>query len=334
MGYFNNSNSTPVTESGCWDSLKAFLYKYRVLFGIACIISAFLIVILIPLSFQYVEKGEVALRMTRIGDDVDTKGPEYNMNLTQNGRYFIAGATHTLKPFDNLIQQDAHNLDSVASNSRGLIISVVAFYKIKQNELGQLFDKFTDTWQIHGVNEVISSLKGVAPNFTVDDYVTNIEEIRSAMEAKMTTELALSHLEVVPHGLIILKITFKSDDVDDQFLTAVIELENNKRALIQREVDLIRQDTEISKQEIISNQSFVTLTGKAEAKSIVTIAQATANTIQGIANTQGFTVLFDHFNVTETSVKEAYLELYAMENNIDNLHLLVNVASVLINVNA
>lgn len=326
-GESTNSDGCTI-DCGCSNGFKDFLYRWRIIIGILLAIGGLLILILLPLSFSYVERGQVGLRATRVSGDVDQDGPVYIMDENHNGRYHL-GPGSTIETFDNLIQQDSQVLNAIASNSRGFKLHVISFYRIIEPELGNLFQKFNQNWKVAAVNEVVSTLKSVAPQYDIDDYVENIETIRVAMENSIRAELRANHLKVIPNGFIIIRVDFQGD-IDDQYLRNVIQEQTNEERLIQREVDLILQDTETRKQEILANQTRVKETGAAQAKNIVVEAQAEADKIRGLANTEGFTHLFNHFNVTDPSTRTDFLEYYALENNIENIQLLIGVDNAIV----
>jgi regulator of protease activity HflC (stomatin/prohibitin superfamily) len=285
-------------------------------------------VVLIPISFSYVEAGHVGLPENRISGNVDEAGKVYTMTLDQNGRYYL-GPEKTIQPFDARVQQKVFALDVIASNSRGFKLHVVCFYRIKQSEVGLLFTKFTQNWKTPAQNEVVSTIKSIAPRFDIPDYVTNLSYIRSVMADELSIALNANHLVTVDQKFLILRADF-TGDIDNQYLQTVVQVQTNERQLIQREVDIITQDTETQRQAILANKTLVEATGQANATRIVETARAEANKKQELARTAGFTELFDFFNVTNTTTKVAYLEWYALKNNLNRVTVLDGVNSVLV----
>lgn len=293
-------------------------------------ICALLILILVPMSFQYVEPGEIALSKGRVSGDVDETGKVYKMNLDQAGRY-REGPSIVFQKFDARIQQNVFDLDVVASNSRGFVITVVCFYKLNDNELGLLYNKYNTEWITPAKNTIIKAIKGVAPRFSINDYVNNLNEIREDFAFQVKHEIEQDHMLMVNMEVLILRCDFTSE-VDEQFLQAVIQEQNNQRQLIQRDVDVIAQETETERRGIVANTSLITATGEAIANRIVNTGQAEANRIIRFARTEGFTLLFDHFNVTNSTIKSKFLKWYAMSQNIDDIHLLVGVNNALVQI--
>lgn len=324
----NNGNSSSDMENCCGDGVSDFLYKWRWPIGILMCIGAFLMVVLLPISFSYVEAGQVGLPENRVSGNVDEDGRVYTMTLEQNGRYYL-GPDKTIQPFDARVQQKVFELDVIASNSRGFELHVVCFYRIKQAEVGQLFTKFTQNWETPAQNEVVSTIKSIAPQFDIPDYVTNLNHIRSVMAYELTTALDADHLVTVDYKLLILRADF-TGDINNQYLQTVVQVQTNERQLIQREVDIITQDTETQRQAILANKTLVEATGQANATRIVETARAEANKRRELARTIGFTALFDFFNVTNSTTKVSYLEWYALKNNLNRVTILDGVSSVIV----
>lgn len=325
-----SSSGRSMPSCNCSGSCMDILYKYRILIGIGLAISALLLVILLPISFSYVEPGQVGLPKGRISGDVDEGGKVYQMNLNQNGRYYLGPST-ALQIFDNRIQQDVFDMSVVASGSRGFTLTIAAFYRLRESELGELFTKFNTGWKTPAKNEIISAIKSVTGRYVIDDYVDDLERVRQDMATSVNNELSNNHMDGVEMTILILRCDF-TGEVDNQYLRAVVQQQNNERQLIQRDVDIIEQDTETQRRAIVANTTLIRATGEAEATRIVETSRAQANRIQELARTDGFTQLFSHFNVTNSTIKAHFLEWFAMDNNIANIHLLRGVSSALVSI--
>lgn len=317
----NNKSNTCINTKDC-------LYQWRWIIIILLSIGAFLIVVLVPLSFSYVEAGQVGLPEDRVSGNVDESGRIYTMNLEQNGRYHL-GPSLTIQPFDARVQQETFDLDVVASNSRGFTLTITCFYKINQDEVGQLFTDFTQNWKTPAKNEIISTIKSIAPNYSILEYVRNISQIRSSMATALRNELVSSHLDTIDMELLLIRADFRGD-IDDQFLQSVIQEQTNERQLIQREVDIISQETETQRAAIAANTTLVEATGRANATRITETARAEATKIRELAETAGFSQLFDYFGVTNSTTKVKFLEWYAISNNLNRLTLLDGVSNSIV----
>ena len=302
---------------------KELIYRWRWPLSGLIFVGVLLMLILIPLSFSYVEAGEIGLRRKVIGKKVDIDSDVYEM-----GRYHL-GPEHEFQIFNARVQQKSFVLDVVASNSRGFALSVVCFYRIKKNEVKQLFAKFTTSWDTPAQNEVISSIKGITNQFDIPDYITNIFAIEQLIATEVTSALAVNNLETVDDKCLILRANFNGD-IDNQYLQSVVQIQTNERQIIAQQVAIITQDTETQRQAILANKTLVEATGQANATRIVETARAEANRIRELARTDGFTLLFDYFNVTNSTTKTAFLEWYALKNNLNHLTLLDGISNVLV----
>ena len=191
-----------------------------------------------------------------------------------------------------------------------------------------MFTKFTTSWDTPAQNEVISSIKGLTNQFDIPDYITNIFAIEQLIATEVTSALAVNNLETVDDKCLILRANFNGD-IDNQYLQSVVQIQTNERQIIAQQVAIITQDTETQRQAILANKTLVEATGQANATRIVETARAEANRIRELARTDGFTLLFDYFNVTNSTTKTAFLEWYALKNNLNHLTLL-DVISILL----
>jgi regulator of protease activity HflC (stomatin/prohibitin superfamily) len=324
-----NQSSYNVTSSER-SSAKDCCYKYPYSIGLFTFACTLTFIIVMALSWQYVGPGEIALSKNRVTQNVDEKGRIYRMNIEENGRYAV-GPDVMFELFDNRIHQYTGALDVVASNSRGFTLTIACFYRIVEDELGELFTKYNTEWNVPVTNQILETVKTKAPEFSIDDYVINLEQIREELAAVVTRDLRLIHIQTVDMQLLILNCDF-TDEVDNQYLRSVVQEQNNERQLIQRQVDIIIQDTETERRGIVANTSLVTANGAAEATRVTQTAQAEAERITELANTIGFTLLFDHFNVTDSASRTKFLEWYALDTNIANIRLLKGVDSALVSV--
>lgn len=324
MAYYSGGSNSDANESNSCN----YLYRYRWLLFVFGVIGGILLCILIPLSFGYVEPGQVALPKNRITKIIDENGRVYEMTLDRNGRYWIGLGT-VLENFDARIQQKTLSLDVVASNSRGFILTIVCYYRINPDELGLLFNRFKYDWKTSAQGEIVDTIKGITTQYSINQYINDQLEIQQYMADVISDKLREIHLLPVDDVLIIKRVDF-TGTVDTQFLDSVIQEQTNERQLFQREVDLIQQNTETDRRAIVANRTLVTAIGQAEATRIVNTAHAEASKIRNLARTQGFSLLFKHFQVNSSSMKTDFLEWYAKSNNLDNIHLLYDVNNAIV----
>jgi regulator of protease activity HflC (stomatin/prohibitin superfamily) len=329
MAYYSGRSDNDANETSCSDgSCSDCLYRYRWVLFVFGVIGGILLCILIPISFGYVEPGQVALPKNRISKTVDDNGRVYKMTLERNGRYWL-GLSTVLESFDSRIQQKTLDLDVVASNSRGFILTIVCYYRINTDELGLLFNRFKYDWKTSAQGEIVDTIKGITTRYSINQYIDDQQEIQEYMGGVISDKLREIHLLSVDDVLIIKRVDF-TGTVDTQFLDSVIQEQTNERQLFQREVDLIQQTTETDRRAIVANRTLITAIGQAEATRIVNTAHAEASKIRNLARTQGFSLLFTHFDITSSSMKTDFLEWYAKSNNLDNIHLLYDVNNAIV----
>lgn len=314
----NPQNNAPRNDDGCMkkEVRRAILISVGVLFTIIAIG-------LIGGSFPGVELGEYGLKKVDMSGKVDKDGRVYTA-----GRYGL-GPHIVFEKFDAYVQQDIFKLSISTDNGRELTLKCGVFYYIIKDELGELFKKFNVGWESQAKTKITSTIKTSAQPFSVDQYVTNLEHIEQVIQKALQDILKENHLMLDDHKFVIMEVDF-SERVDTQFLRNAIQNQKNEQEDIQKRVELIVQDTTTMAEAIRANKTLTEQTGQAEADKIVAEAEARSKTIVDVATAESFNEFFNHFGVSDASVRARYLEWQALQNK--DLKLLFGIDSALVQV--
>lgn len=288
-----------------------FIIRNGLCVGITTGIISIIAIVLIAISFSYVEVNEVGLAKGRVSQRVDTS-KVYKMDFDTIGRHQL-GPNKQMETFDAAFQQESFQLSIITQESKSIATLIKAVYRIKQDEMGDLYEDHTKNWKVQAKTKIEEAIKNLAPNYPMEDYIQNLEKIRVAFQTKIQQVLNDTHLMLPDYCLMILDVD-PARDVIQQKLQNAVELQVNAKQLFQREVELIKQDTEVQKQNITSTRSRITKTGEAQKNEIIQISLATKRTMIETAQSEGFDKYFDFFGITDPNQRALFLELRAYEN--------------------
>lgn len=295
--------------------------------GCLLITGVILMIILLPLSFAYIEYNEIAFKKNTISNRVDTS------EVYANGRH-MWGPAYDKIAFTSTYQLESFSgteLSVFSSNGLDFPIEVDVYYKLEPENLALIFDDVGTAYEERLRALIESSLKNTATKFEVDDYVTNRTNITQAMYDGLNVDLAELFISIEPYKFLLKKVAFP-DDVDQVFLnTAVQELENEK-ALLEQDVALTIRETNRLIEEIDGNITVVTVTAEAEAEAIVNIAQAEAGKIIQEATGVGINYMFTVLNITQAEERQKLFELFAILDNKNGVQILSGNINPLVNV--
>jgi len=289
-------------------------------------VASLLILILVPLSFAYVEWDEIAFKKNQYTNSVDKD------KIYTNGRYNWGIAYNTPLTFPaqyvNIVFSE---LLVFSKNGLEFAIQCSLQYKLPRNasDLKQLYDEYNTNYHDQISNMAKATIKRVVPKYSVQDYSLKREQIARDINSALTVDGKKIWIDIPNFKFQLLQITFP-DDIKSKFLSNAIQIQKNEKAKFEQEADVIRKETETLVSEVQANITRINASAEAQSKQIVVSANALSFTIVTSAESEGIDNLFETLNVTTTSVKEKYLQLFAILDN-DNSKLVVGDISALIN---
>lgn len=278
------------------------------------ILGLLLLVILLPLSFSYIDYYEYGLKQRKSTGRVSTD------IVYTSGRYLNGPDFKFLK-----YQADAHlvHLDDVGvfsdggANNVGLSfrIDVDFTYKLKQDEIGLLHRDLAKTYKNVILARTNDAIKNSATSVPFDDYFKNRkgveQQFREAVQSRWDTEPSM-HAELGQFHLGRIKIP---ETVAEKQLTAKIQVEKNKEEEFLQSARLERETTAVEVNRINLERQKILRSAQAEANLIISKAFAEAEQIKNEAIINGTTTLLEEVGIDTEEHKTAFTYIRTLQNH-------------------
>jgi len=289
-------------------------------------LALLLLVIMLPLSFTYVEFNEVAFKKSTIDNLVDTD------NSYGAGRYFW-GLSTTAVTFPSVYQRiDMRDGDLLIFSSAGseFVIECDVYYRLALDRLPIIFREVGLNFHERFSGAVRASIKNTAPEFTVDDYIKNRTVIADRMFIKLREDLAALNQDIIPYKFLLLSFEFPPE-LRSKFLDTAVQEQLNKKAQFQQEVDLIQKSTEQLLEAVRANRTIIIQNGTATTDVLIKNAQADADKIRLEATGQGISDLFTTLSITDANDRKMLFDLLTILDIHSTPQLIIGDVGVIIN---
>lgn len=294
-------------DVSCSQTVLTFIKKYRVVISSVLIfVTCLLLLILIPISFSYVEWDEWAFRKDVYNNKVHLS------DVYTNGRYFW-GIGKTKLTFSNLYHQEEAEFSIAASNGQEFNLFIKYNWRPKKNELKNIYLKFGTTISQQVSNRANSAIKNVAPTFTINEYIQNRTTIPNTLYASLFAELSNIGVDVPREGFHLHDVDIPDKVTEINLNTAVQSQTNILRYNEQLAVG-VRAETERLDQEIRANTTFLNLQTDAQISRLVVDAKTESNRITAEADGNGIKDLFTSLNVTDEETKKKFFQFFVLIN--------------------
>jgi regulator of protease activity HflC (stomatin/prohibitin superfamily) len=263
--------------------------------GVTVVTTVVLTIILVAVSYVGTEYNQWGLLVNTITGTVDkSRVLSSGFNYTGLG-YGILTFPRTLQ-FVNL------TLNSADSSGLVIILNCSFQYLIPRNSVPEIYTNFG----LSGLNSQVLNLatttvKNVAPSYTVAQYITNRTEIGQFMEATLRTALSGTTAVVIPEkGFQLLDISFPANVVT-KYLNTAIQNQVNLQEQFQQMVDLTNKDTEQLVNSVLVNITIVSQNATAAGAAIIRNANSEALRIGQTATAQGLSSVLSSLNITDSA---------------------------------
>jgi len=266
-------------------------------------------IVLLAVSFGSLEPTEIGLAISGSTQAVDTTTVPY-----APGRYFLGLGGYFIKFPSTTTQiklEVASGTDISARSNDGLLISLdVSYeYKLIQNELAELYRKFTDAYETP-INKLTGDVvRSVAARFPATAFYSDRNNVSTAMFAQLTRDFPSLHVQLYSFQLldITLPTAFAAAIGVTQVTAASIDT-----ALNQQTQTLIQAQTTV----IAASQQASIITAQADATVNQTLIQGQAQAGAILAQTnsviEAYKLLQTNLTLT-TDELVAYIYLQAIK---------------------
>lgn len=290
--------------------------------GIGCAVLSLLIVILIPISFSYIDYWEYGLRQRKSTGKVNTNV------VYSNGRHFVGPDVKFLK-----YQADAHlvHLEDVGVFSDGgedsvglsFLIDIDFTYFLKEDEVGELHKDYANTYKAVVLARTTDAIKNSATTVSFQDYFNNRKAVekqfRNAVQKRWDDKPSL-HVNLDQFHVGRIKIP---DSVAEKQLSAKIQGEKNKEEEFIQKARIEREKTEVEVNKINLEKQKLLKEATAEANLLLANARSEAEKIKNDAINNGTEDLLRKLEISSEEHSTAYTYIRTLQNR-NNLGLSVS----------
>lgn len=276
--------------------------SYSVSAGCAIITGSLLLIILLPLSFSYVDPWEYGLKQRKSTGKVNTERV-YDAGRYLNGPDF---SFFTYKADAHYLQLNELSIFSSGGNeSVGLSfqIDVDLTYLIIEEEVPQLHTELAKTYETVVQSRTIDAIKNSATTVSFQDYFKSREDVeiqfREAVVDRWNEPPSL-HVKLDQFHVGRIRIP---ESVAEKQLQAKIQVETNDKEKFLQEARIERERTAVEVNAIRLDRVKLLLETEAEADLVTANARARAEQIKADAVNVGFIDLLESINVTTQDEK-------------------------------
>ena len=269
-------------------------------------IVTLLIVILVPLSFSYVDYYEYGLHQRKSTGKVDTS------KVYDSGRYFL-GPDYTFLKY----KADAHQLHlkdlAVFSSSGGsnesigleFVLEVSLTYLLRKESIGQLHKDLASSYKAVIESRAKDAIKNEAIFITFNEFfqarMAVENRLRIAVQKRWNEKPAL-HCDLDQFHVGRIQIP---EAVARKQLETKLQNERNDRESYLQQAQVERELTAVDVNAVLLEKEKVLRTARAEASLVKAKAKAEAEEMILNAQNEGFKLLFNAANITAQKHKLA-----------------------------
>ena len=270
----------------------------------ACAATLFLVcMILLIVSFSYIDYDEFGLRKNEVSNDVETN------KVYGHGRY-LWGPNFKVVRFPALHQTMEFSFDVFVEG--GFVLSMDVFFKVglQMDRVGEMYNEFGKAIMDQVATRANARIKNEAPHYSLDDYVENRANVTAGLHHELVDELDALGLNL-PRDLFFVLATTLPSEVWERNLEAALR----NQATIQeqhhkdsaRERQETRRQVELRAAEIARNVRE----GDAQSMRIVQEAQTDEVDIVTRADAEGMGRLFARAGIEDEALRQFYIMYYS-----------------------
>jgi len=298
------------------EETSSLVFKWTL--GICCGIGVLLLVILLPLSFSYIEWDEFGLKKGTTTNEI------FYGEVYDTGRYYW-GVGYTSITFQNTIQNvdftDNGDGDLSIFTTGGLQIFIGCTFQfiIPKDQVPFILQQFGYNY-INEVKSVArSSLKNVAPQFSSQDYYDNRPTISQAFFDAISNDLMNNvHVQLVFFQLQDIEL---SSELQNQVLETLVQEQTNAQELYVQNSTVIRQETSTQEQQILSEITRMEGNITSQINVITQSAVATAFLQVQEANRNGQRDMFQALGLNSTELQLSFLYVTGLASSVGTKYL-------------
>jgi uncharacterized membrane protein YqiK len=202
---------------------------------------------------------------SKVGLNFDTTTRNFDKTtIYPPGRYFI-WMHHTFEHFDityriidfssDLDPLGGPTLAAIASGGQPVNLDVSFYYRIDETKVISIFEQTRTNLNELLITQAQNTLKIIASRFDISEYYEKRREISATMLIELNADLYSKYFVWVP--LLQLRNIGLPSSVANSRIDVIVASQNAKTEQLNREIVLVKQETEFLRQEYAANTTLV-----------------------------------------------------------------------------
>lgn len=290
--------------------------------GVVLFIGCLLTLILVPVSFSYISRNEIAFKKNTATNDVD------RTRVYTNGRYFwgLARSPVTFPAdYQRVDLTGAEALTVFTDGGQSVSINFVFWYRIDPTQLSQLYEAFGTSYHDRIVGIAKAELRNAAPQFTLSQYLNNRANVSLGYFTRLATQLRQNAYITIERSKFLLQHIQLPSTVLSQKLAIFRVEQEQTTALFIANATGVRLETQRQVTLLDNQASLVSQAAQAQANRMRTDAQS--NSFGRVETERGAQLqnMIVSLGVTGSNVTERLILLTSLLDSANNVTLLSGV---------
>ena len=246
------------------------------------------------------------------------------------GRYFFTLDKKVIQ-FGSTFTEVDFTSSTFAGDGLEFELDAELYYRLPKDSVGEIYDKFATNYHDRVKKNAITTTKGIASTFSVDEFLSNRTYIEDTIAAALEVDL-LATVGVDAPGLFVKIVDMRFPDLlITTSLDTALALQRNKVQKEQQTVDLIIAETNNQKAAIdvqtVQTGEFATN----KASEIIATSEADATKILLVTRSDGVQSVFTAIGMTSPVEKNKLNRIFSvMDNPHDTTTMFNGVETVLV----
>lgn len=256
-------------------------------------IGIFLIIVLLPISFQGVEYNEYAFKKNTLTQKVDWN------TYYKNGNHYW-GVNFQKFPFDRTLNRVAlMNTSVIPSSGLEFFVDIVFYYHLDPNTIPSVYSRYAYEYNDQVVKLAIGVVKNMAPQYQFEQYFNNRQVIQDNIGDNLTSVLLTNNF-ILPKGMFMMQDMRFTDAIVNKYLQTAIQAQDAQTAEYVKQQNYVQLETNYLASLYNNNASYINITTATQISTLVANANSQAFTMKEKAKGQGLQYFRNLINVTKT----------------------------------
>lgn len=267
----------------------------------------FFVLLILLFSINFVNYNQYAFAHN-IFTSVDTS------NTLEQGIYFYSPWTK-LEYFPSTYQNIKLFEPVFSDTGLEFDLEVIFYYRLKKNKLASIYNLFSKNYHSRIISNSKQIIKNIGSKYSVDDYILNRYQIEKDIGFSLSIELDKEiGVDINPEFVKITNIKFPENIVKSNLLSAIAQQQNDVE-INQQNYQSVIAETNYIVAQLKTQSEQINEFSKNEANLLISNAESLSKNIIGKAKLNGINYFFKTFNITDSKIKNKYIDLFGIIDN-------------------